>query len=89
MEDVSAADVRSGAKDIQGMKWRTKTIGEKVRQRILQYHMRNCRENVPQSDKVRNTNLYFNYFLNGLEVVLKYGFGVILPLCMSTGAQNH
>ncbi|XP_015081874.1 uncharacterized WD repeat-containing protein C2A9.03-like [Solanum pennellii] len=55
MEDVSAADVRSGAKDIQGMKWRTKTTREKVRQRILQYHMRNCRENVPQSDKEHKT----------------------------------
>ncbi|XP_015081875.2 uncharacterized WD repeat-containing protein C2A9.03-like [Solanum pennellii] len=48
MEDVSAADVRSGAKDIQGIPWYLRPTREQVRQRKLRY-CRNSRRNTPQS----------------------------------------
>ncbi|KAK4715061.1 hypothetical protein R3W88_020968 [Solanum pinnatisectum] len=48
MEDVSASDVRSGAKDIQGIPWYTKTTREEVRQRKLRNY-RNRGRNIPQS----------------------------------------
>jgi len=58
MEDVSASDVRSGAKDIQGIPWFTKTTREDVRQRKLRIYGNRGR-NIPQSgetsDKVIQT----------------------------------
>nr|XP_025888034.1 uncharacterized WD repeat-containing protein C2A9.03-like [Solanum lycopersicum] len=48
MEDVSAADVRSGAKDYQGIPWYMRPTRELVRQRKLRY-CRNSRRYTQQS----------------------------------------
>ncbi|XP_006346240.1 uncharacterized WD repeat-containing protein C2A9.03-like [Solanum tuberosum] len=48
MENVSASDVRSGAKDIQGIPWNTKTTRKEVRQRKLRIYGNRGR-NIPQS----------------------------------------
>uniref|UniRef100_M1C0R8 WD-repeat protein n=2 Tax=Solanum tuberosum TaxID=4113 RepID=M1C0R8_SOLTU len=51
MEGVSAAEVRNGAKDIQGIQWyrRTNITREEVRQRKLRNNLRNRGRNIPQS----------------------------------------
>lgn len=67
MEGVSAAEVRNGAKDIQGIQWyrRTNITREEVRQRKLRNNLRNRGRNIPQSgetpDKVIQTYILITF----------------------------